>query len=98
MQGEVQPRLLDRDVAGPRTCLHSTPFLVSRACGQCADGELRSAVCGDPPLATPRKVTEQKRGGAELTVEDTQTLEFGIHRGRSAVWLKFTPEQYGKRR
>jgi len=40
------------------------------------------------------KVREMaKRGGAEWTSADRQTLEYAFTQGRGAVWLKLTDEQ-----
>ena len=48
-------------------------------------------------FADPEKVREMaKRGGAEWTSADRQTLEYALEMGRGAVWLRLTKEQLDK--
>ncbi len=45
----------------------------------------------------PQKVFEMaKNGGADLSSADREALEFGIQRGRGAVWLNLTKDQMAK--
>ncbi|MDP9050834.1 MAG: hypothetical protein M3O31_08945 [Acidobacteriota bacterium] len=37
-----------------------------------------------------------RHGGADFTLAGRQAIDQGIERGRGAVWLKLTPEQYAK--
>ena len=59
----------------------------------------------DLKTSLPRKLTFQdpdklidiaRKGGAEFTSAERQALEFGISRGRGAVWLNLTAEQLNK--
>jgi hypothetical protein len=48
-------------------------------------------------FADPEKVSEMaRRGGADWTSADRQTLEYAIREGRGAVWLRLTKEQLDK--
>ena len=47
----------------------------------------------------PQKVIETaKKGGADFTSADRQALEYGIEKGRGAIWLNLTTEQLRKLR
>ena len=45
----------------------------------------------------PQKVIQTaKKGGADFTSADRQALEYGIEKGRGAIWLNLTAEQIGR--
>jgi hypothetical protein len=50
-------------------------------------------------FSDPEKIRElARRGEAWSDLESKQALEHGIETGRGGVWLRLTPEQYGRLR
>jgi hypothetical protein len=48
-------------------------------------------------LKEPAKIFEiAERGGYKLTLENRQSIEHAIEKGRGSIWLDLTPEQYQK--
>ena len=61
------------------------------------DRDLRTALPRTILIQDEQKIIDMaRRGGADWTSADRETVEFAIRQGKGAVWLNLTPEQYGK--
>ena len=61
------------------------------------DKDLRIALPRTMLVQDEQKIIDlAKRGGADWTSADRESIEFGIRQGKGAVWLNLTLEQYGK--
>ena len=66
-------------------------------CCQFLMEDLRTSLRRKFVFQDSQKIVEMaQKGGADFTSADRQALEFGISRGRGAVWLNLTKEQLGK--
>ena len=59
--------------------------------------DLRTALPRTMLIQDEQKIIDMaRRGGADWTSADSETIEFAIRQGKGAVWLNLTLQQYGK--
>lgn len=64
---------------------------------QFVEEDLKTPLLRTLTFATEEKVFDlAKRGGAEWTSADRESMAYGLNRGRGGVWLRLKPGQYAK--